>query len=301
MIYKYDFTADSEIMVFGYLFKFLKLLVRDENNPRTLNFFSRVVKDQSDPEKWTIKCYLAGHDSDSDVPAYDYRFFVHQTSGIVMQMVSVFNGTDMGEWNYTMLTDEDPPIDWNEDYAKYYTYDMETDTYIPRSSSSDEYVPNMYYYRSSFEDWLTTTPVAIGGLYTAGFRYGYLTSKGVIIMDHTGQLSIAIVKTNNDRIGVVFTGYDASLAAGYDVAADGDTIRPSFPALSFIGGYLHPPVARPPIDHQTTMTPIVTHRTDISSYLDGLYVMSQSQLRSDGILEVGGVRYATNGYFALRE
>jgi hypothetical protein len=296
VIYKYDFTTDGGQQVFGYLKQFFSLLVRDASNPRTLDFFSEVAFDQTGETEWRILCYVSG----AEVPAIE--LIMHgPTQSYDYRVAFAFNGTNMQTMQYRLVTSETEPADWQVNYSKYYLFDESTGTYIQRTAPDDyDYEPDTFYTGMAIDWYFGDAGFRTGD---GSPRYGYLTSKGVMLINRDGTATV-IAKTNNGKLALLTTDDSnlGRLAARYVVMGDADTIRPdSSPMLSFLNGDITIASADIPQDQQTSLAAITTHRTDIPSYLDGVYMLPQSQYRSEGVLSVGGDRYATNGYFALKE
>lgn len=303
-IHAYDFTTGDLRNTVAYFKQFLSLMVRDLTNPTTIDFFSSVTDVRGDPTEpgggtWTINCYTSGGVDDS-VPALQFIFrdlFTPIYSSVWFGML--FNGRRSWEYVYT------PRASAADVYApnEYYTYDSELEEYILVTSENvpvDWETDYQKYYKRYLDSWGAENPTPDSDWIplTAKPRYGFLTSKGALIINEGGQ-ALVITKTNNGDLAVAYPGSDTKLAAAYHIAADGDTIRPrDTTGFSFCDSV---DAMSPPISCQTVLTPVTTNRTDVSSYIDGMYVLPQSQFRQKGIIEVGSVRYATNGYFALEE
>lgn len=306
-IHAYDFTTGDLRNTVAYFKQFLSLMVRDLTNPTTIDFFSSVTDVRGDPTEpgggtWTINCYTSGGVDDS-VPALQFIFrdlvtTIYSTIGFRMR----FNGKRSWEYAYTARTSAVDVYVPNE----YYIFDSELEEYILVTSESvpdDWETEYQKYYQRRIDSWADEYTWGEWDPATAKPRYGFLTSKGALIINEGGQ-ALVISKTNNGDLSITYPGKDSRLASCYNIGADGDTIRPdSATMFGFCDSTDHITVdmLNPPLSQQTVMTPVSTNRTDIASYLDGVYVLPQSQFRQKGIIEVGSVRYATNGYFALEE
>ena len=292
MIYKYDFTEGSGQNVFEYIRQFLSLLVYNENDSRTLNYFTSVEQIREGEQSWSIKCHVSG--GNANFPAIIFSMSFPTAEAYQRRGAWEFNGTNMGQYIYSLLTSETAPSDWTENYSKYYTYNSSTGVYTQRTSAADAYEPNTYYTRA-YREWFSSSP-RFGNVP----RYGYLTSKGAMLISSNGTATV-ICKSNNNKLGFL-TPTSAYVAAAYVAMADEDTIRPGTAMeFSFLNGNITGESLDPPLSLQSVLCPVTTNRTDRQSYLDGVFMLPKSQYRGEGILGVGQNLYATNGYFALAD
>lgn len=144
----------------------------------------------------------------------------------------------------------------------------------------------------------SVTQSGYGHLFTNAYRTKY----GALFTGSGNQAgcSVIIAKTNNGNIGFYLgatnftTNADASWSG--NTGAWGDEV-PITQMFSFMCSDQATGTA-----NQTILCPIPTHcALGETSVLDGAYCIPWAQYRTEGVITINGVDYATNGYIALMD
>lgn len=138
--------------------------------------------------------------------------------------------------------------------------------------------------------------------------YGYKTKNGLFFMSDINPSSNRyynawiIAKTNNNKIAVVFPAHCRLDTCGYfqSCAVEEPNLNDGYPAVGFksmdvIGQGAWPHVS------QIATAPIPTRPTSGTSYIKGALGFVMAPFAQAGIVEINGIKYATNGVLALND
>lgn len=179
-------------------------------------------------------------------------------------------------------------------------------TRISGSSTPSGYTGVMFFTKGYNVSGSVTLPLSGDGIQQ---HYAYKTSKGLLFFDKVQPSSSESVyncwmlaKTNTGKIAVAFPTYGgASSAAQYRTAAENETdgtLASAYVQYCSLGTAIQGKWANSP---QLIFSPIPTHAAEGVSYIDGGIGFLLCPVSEACIIELDGVRYATNGVIALAE